>query len=97
MIAPYFDAVFQLAIDTVDIVYLSNQSPKSITRNLKKVNHQHILSIGDNQKLFCEVGGMVNVVDVNGKLKFEINYDLAHQAGFKFNSQLLELASIISS
>ena len=50
-----------------------------------------VLTIGDAPG-FLERGGIINLVEVRGKIRFEINQQAAQQAGLTMSSKLLDLA-----
>ena len=53
-----------------------------------------ILTIGDTEG-FAKRGAMVNFFPESGKIRFEINLDIARQGGLKISSKLLALARIV--
>lgn len=53
---------------------------------------QSILTVGDSLENFLALGGMINLVQVDDKIRFEINAKAAQQAGLQISSQLLKLA-----
>lgn len=50
-----------------------------------------LLTIGETPG-FLERGGIINLVEVNGRIRFEIRQPAARQAGLVVSSQLLSLA-----
>lgn len=63
---------------------------------LQKAKANHTLTISDipgNAKR----GVLINFINVNGKLRFEINLNAAEDLGFSINPRLLKLATIVSS
>lgn len=50
-----------------------------------------LLTIGETPG-FLERGGIINLVEVNGRIRFEIHQPAARQAGLVVSSQLLSLA-----
>jgi hypothetical protein len=53
-----------------------------------------VLLVGE-QDHFAREGGMINFVEVDNKVRFEINEAAAKKAGLKISSQLLKLATIV--
>ena len=51
-----------------------------------------VLTIGD-QPNFCQRGGMINLLVIDGRVRFEIDVARARRVGLKMDSQLLRLAS----
>ena len=72
----------------------------SIARNdMKKIidslKDHPVATFGD-VKGFCSLGGIINLVIIKEKLKFEINKGAADRLGIRFHSQLLKLAINLS-
>ena len=61
---------------------------------LENVRGQSILTIGDTDG-FAQLGGIVNFVLEDGKVRFEINPESAGRARLRISSRLLTLARII--
>ena len=59
---------------------------------LNEIGELPILTIG-NQPNFCQRGGIINLLVVDGRVRFEIELSRAKRAGLKMDSQLLRLAS----
>ena len=78
------------------LLYIDKAEKNLIPRLLPEIKKHNILSISDT-KSFCSLGGMIGMVTKKGKIKVEINLDVAKAAGFKINSNLLEVAKIVSS
>jgi hypothetical protein len=53
-----------------------------------------VLKVGETID-FIKRGGIINLVRVENKFRFEINRSAGERAGFKFSSQLLKLATIV--
>jgi len=51
-----------------------------------------LLTVGETPG-FLERGGVINLVEINGRIRFEISQAAAQQAGLVVSSQLLSLAS----
>ncbi len=94
IVVKYFD-VTQLADEqarpTLDVLFFKNTSKYDSREILEASVKKGILTFGETEEFF-ESGGVVNFVIVKRKLKFEINKQMAEQAGIKIRSQLLRLA-----
>lgn len=66
---------------------------KQLVRLLKKVEGQPVATIGESVD-FIELGGIINFVTTNKKLKFQINPSAARAGGLIISSRLLKLAII---
>lgn len=78
-----------------DLVYITSP-PKSassfdVVAILEKMKHHRILTLGEIPK-FLESGGMVNFVQKDSNVCFEINLDVMQKEGFVVKAQLLRLA-----
>ncbi len=50
-----------------------------------------LLTVGETPG-FLEHGGIINLVEVQGRIRFEINQEAAKRAGLTVSSRLLRLA-----
>ncbi|MCW8929682.1 MAG: YfiR family protein [Gammaproteobacteria bacterium] len=83
-------------ISKCHLLYIDKAEKNLISQLLPKIKKYNILSISD-MNAFCSMGGMIGMVTKKGKVKVEINLSVAKAAGFKINSNLLEVATIVSS
>jgi hypothetical protein len=58
---------------------------------LLRADRLPILTVGD-QSGFCQMGGVVNLRVVDGRVRFEISVTQARRAGLTIDSQLIRLA-----
>lgn len=58
---------------------------------IKALNNQPILTVSDSEE-FVYHGGIIGMVQREGKIRFKINRAAASQKGLNFNSQLLNAA-----
>jgi len=76
------------------IVYMTDTDERRQTEALRALRGLPVLTIGDAEG-YAEVGGMIGLVGVGGRIQFEVNTDLAQAAGLKISSQLLRLARTV--
>ena len=76
------------------IVFISNSEHEHFPQILDTLKYSNVLTVGDTDG-FTKLGGILNFVLVEGKVRFEINVTAAEQAGLKISSQLLKLADSI--
>lgn len=50
-----------------------------------------VLTVGD-QENFTEAGGVIGLVEQNGRMQFKVNLDMLKRGNYKVSSQLLKLA-----
>ncbi len=78
---------------TCHILYVNSTDKKKVKKVLQSVP-PGVLTVGVF-KGFAKMGGIINSYRVRGKLRLEINIDAARGSGFKFSSDLLDLARLI--
>lgn len=83
-------------INHCNVLFLDKTAHHRFIKLKKLIQNKKILFISDI-KNFCNKGGMIGLAIKKGKMKLEINLDLANSAGFNISSNLLEVATIVSS
>lgn len=73
------------------VAFISASDPASEDALLHAVSAPGVLTIGESRG-FAERGGIINLVKVRDRIRFEINPRAAQRAGFRISSQLLQLA-----
>jgi len=73
------------------ILFISSSEQDRLPQILKSLNGKSILTVADMNG-FLQAGGMINLILVDDKIRFEINYAAALKVGLKKSSQLLRLA-----
>ena len=76
------------SVRNCDVVYVA---PADLSL-LDEVANLPILTVGD-QPNFCQRGGIINLLVLDGRVRFEIDLSRARRSGLKMDSQLLRLAS----
>jgi hypothetical protein len=56
-----------------------------------------VLTVTDTVDNFAKLGGIINLIPVEDKIRFEISVDNARQARLKISSQLLKLANPVNN
>jgi len=81
--------------DTEDchMLYVSRSESNHLPKVLSRLKSLPIVTIGDMND-FSRRGGMINLIKINKKIRFEINPDTARRSNIKISSQLLKLARI---
>ena len=77
--------------DSSDILYLSNSEKNRLSETLKKIKGKKILLISSSSG-FAEKGAGINLIQVEDKIRFEINRKALEAEGILPNSSLLSLA-----
>jgi hypothetical protein len=74
------------------ILFISDSEQKNAARILRFLRGRPVLSISD-QKGFCQAGGIINLITIKKRVRFDINALAAKRAGIQIGSQLLNLAN----
>ena len=83
-------------IKKCNMLFISDIGEEELALIIKKLNNSPILTVGDNVKNFCLLGGMINFTRQDSKHRFVINNNQAVSANLKISSKLLFLAKTIS-
>lgn len=81
-------------LKSCNILFVSASASKHIKAILKKINEWPVLVIGEKKGLL-RMGLGINFVDMDGRIRFEINKTNINRAGLKVSSQLLKLAVVV--
>lgn len=81
-------------IDECDLIYLSEDCSIDIDQVIKKTSNEPILIVTGKDG-YGKSGSIINFVDVDGKLRFELNQGEARQRGLKVSDELKRLAILI--
>ncbi len=73
------------------ILYLPVPMSAASRALLQKTAPLPVLTIGEDER-FLDLGGIVRLRTVNGRVRFDVNLTAAQRAGVRISSQVLELA-----
>jgi hypothetical protein len=73
-------------------VFLSHAADKWLAAVIETLLGLPVLTVTDEAKDFEKTGGIINLITVDNKVRFEINQDAARRAGLRISSPLLKLA-----
>lgn len=76
------------------ILFIAASERKRLPQILESLRGASILTVSELDK-FCLQGGLISFVLEENKVRFEINLDVAEQAGLKISSKLLALAKSV--
>lgn len=76
------------------ILFIRQSEQQYLPQIFDSLKNVPVLTIGDMQK-FAHAGGIVNLIMVGNKVRFEINLNAAQHANLKLSSKLLKLAQIV--
>jgi hypothetical protein len=74
------------------LLFIGNADKRQASQIIAAARGQNVLTVGDEVENFLSAGGMINLVTVDDKIRFEINVRAAQQADLQISSQLLKLA-----
>ncbi len=86
------DAVKDLA--SCHVAFFGITEEKRLPQFIRGLQGSSVLTVGEIDR-FAQSGGIINLVVVNNKVRFEINVDRAERAHLKLGSQLLSMATIV--
>ena len=76
---------------TCHVIFVAGTNREKLPRLFSAVYGRPILTIGE-MNAFTDSGGMVNFVNVNGRLKFIVNLKNVHASKMNMSARLLKLA-----
>jgi hypothetical protein len=85
-----FDSVID--VTNCQVLFISTSEKSHFSKILSRLQGTCVLTISENADDFIGNGGMINLVIVEDKVRFEINNDAAKKAGLTISSKLLSLA-----
>jgi hypothetical protein len=74
-----------------DLLFICSSEQSHYQAVLKRIDGDHVLTVSDG-KDFLESGGMINLIMVDEKIRWEINREPMKKADLKVSSQLLRAA-----
>ncbi len=81
--------------ESIQILFVTRAKKDSLKEILKSIQGKNILTISDIEG-FCNKGGNIGLVTVNGKVRLQVNLKTSRQAGLKISSKILRFADITS-
>lgn len=78
------------------VIYLASRRSSDAERLIGQTQGQAVLTVGDGGE-FVNRGGMISLINVNGRLQFEVNLQAVNQSRLKLSSQLLRLARNVAT
>ncbi len=81
-------------IGTCQLLFVSSSEKRNLAAIIAAANRRSVLTVSDLDR-FAASGGMIGFVEVEGKIRLEVNLDATQNANLKISSQLLTLARIV--
>ena len=79
-----------------DMVFISATEKSQLLEILTKLKPHQILTVSDNPE-FARLGGMLNMVIINKKIRFQVNLKTAKDSGIDFSARFLSIATQIKT
>lgn len=76
------------------ILFISNSDKKDQVEILAKVKTLPLLTVGEREQ-FLELGGIINFLMKDGKVRLEVDLEAARQANLRISSRLLNVADVV--
>jgi hypothetical protein len=78
------------------IIFVSSSEKSRLQEIFENLKNARVLTVGETQG-FANSGGIINFVEENNKVRFEINAEAARRTGLNISSELLKLAKLVKS
>src|SRR5438132_3828388 len=78
------------------IIFVSSSEKSRLQEIFENLKSSRVLTVGETQG-FASSGGIINFVEENNKVRFEINAEAARRTGLNISSELLKLAKLVKS
>lgn len=72
-------------------VYIHDGAARKILEKLGQNKNAGLLTVGDGLD-FVDAGGIIGLVEMDGRMQFDVNPDLTIRGSIRFSSQMLKLA-----
>ena len=76
------------------VLYVSGIDQPALTRLIEAVCNRPVLTVSDRES-FAVLGGVAEIFDESGRLRFAINVSAARRAGLTLSANMLSLAKIV--
>jgi hypothetical protein len=73
------------------LLFVSASEQKNFSSILNDLKGKSVLTVADHEK-FLAAGGMINLVNYKGKVRWEVNREPVQQAGLRLSAKLLAMA-----
>lgn len=80
----------------IDMIFIGREMAGALADLRGAARDSGVLTVGDFGG-FCQAGGMVNLVNVDNRIKIEVNIEETRQSDFVVSAQVLKLAAIVTT
>lgn len=78
------------------ILFINISKEEQLTQTLELLKGKHVLTVSDT-KMFNRRGGMIQFVNTESKVRFQINLEATKNANLVISSKLLRLAEVVTN
>jgi hypothetical protein len=78
-------------------IFFASASTGALPQVLRALKNSPVLTVTDGVDNFAKLGGIINLIIVEDKVRFEICVDNARQSRLTISSQLLKLAKLVNN
>jgi hypothetical protein len=82
--------------DNCQVIFVSSSEKQRLRDIFENATAEHVLTVGEVEG-FAQSGGIINFIEENNKVHFEINAEAARRTGLTISSELLKLAKLVKS
>jgi hypothetical protein len=82
------------AYEYCHILFVSSSERSNLPQIIAAVRNSSVLTVSETER-FAHIGGIINFVTIENRIRFEINQAAAERAGLKISSKLLSLARVV--
>lgn len=94
LVIRHFDSVREA--QQCQIIFVSSSEKQRLQEIFESLRFARVLTVGETQG-FADGGGIINFIEENNKIRFEINAEAARRTGLNISSELLKLARLVKS
>jgi hypothetical protein len=80
----------------IDILFIGREMIDALPDLRVAARNSGVLTVGDFGG-FCQAGGMVNLLNVDNRIKIEVNIEETRRSDFVVSAQVLKLAAIVTT
>ena len=84
------------ATEACQIVFLGSSEEPKLAKDLAELQKRPMLTVS-NMPDFVERGGMIQFLQINNTVRFEVNLSSAQQSGLALSSELLKVAVTVNT
>jgi YfiR/HmsC-like len=82
------------AYEYCHILFVSSSERNKLPQIIAAVRNSSVLTVSETDR-FAHIGGIINFVTIENRIRFEINQAAAERAGLKISSKLLSLGRVV--